>query len=49
MSIRDVSGLPDDMVPAWVRRAREDSRAIVKRRREFLAEEKAKLAEEKAT
>lgn len=27
MSIRDVSGLPDDQVPAWVRRSRERSRA----------------------
>lgn len=26
MSIRDVSGLPDDQVPAWVRRAREADR-----------------------
>lgn len=27
MAIRDVSGLPDDQVPDWVRRARERERA----------------------
>lgn len=27
MAIRDVSGLPDDRVPAWVRRHREARRA----------------------
>lgn len=34
MAIRDCSNLPDDRVPDWVRRKRENKRKAEKRRRE---------------
>lgn len=45
MAIRDVSGLPDDQVPEWVRLSRERAKERAEERRRFLEEEAAKTKE----
>lgn len=47
MGIRDVSNMPDDQVPEWIRISRERIREQAKQRREFLKEQKDKAEKEK--